>query len=221
MNQPAVPPATASRQAGGRPPDDLPARPWEIGRPQPAFRALAESGAVRGRVLDAGCGTGEHALLAAGLGLDVTGVDIDDAALGVAARKAAERGLVVRFRHLDARRLTALGGGTFDTVLDCGLFHALTGSDRAAYVAGLHDVLRPGGRFFMLCYSAAQRDVPHRVTLGDLIGAFSNGWQIDSIAPVAIGTNVHPAGARGWLARLTRIAAEPAAPEARTVLETR
>jgi SAM-dependent methyltransferase len=36
--------------------------PWEIGRPQPALAELAEAGALRGRVLDVGCGTGEHAL---------------------------------------------------------------------------------------------------------------------------------------------------------------
>src|ERR1039458_3550152 len=30
--------------------------PWDIGRPQPAFLALAEAGTIRGRVLDVGCG---------------------------------------------------------------------------------------------------------------------------------------------------------------------
>jgi cyclopropane fatty-acyl-phospholipid synthase-like methyltransferase len=35
-----------------------PAPPWDIGRPQPAFAALAESGVLRGRILDVGCGTG-------------------------------------------------------------------------------------------------------------------------------------------------------------------
>ena len=43
--------------------------PWDIDRPQPAFVALAESGLVTGRVLDVGCGTGEHALMAAAMGL--------------------------------------------------------------------------------------------------------------------------------------------------------
>jgi hypothetical protein len=34
--------------------------PWDIGKPQPAFAAVADQ--VKGRVLDAGCGTGEHAV---------------------------------------------------------------------------------------------------------------------------------------------------------------
>jgi hypothetical protein len=34
--------------------------PWDIGRPQPAFRALADAGAIQGRVLDVGCGTGAN-----------------------------------------------------------------------------------------------------------------------------------------------------------------
>ncbi len=66
--------------------------PWDIGRPQPAFLALTDGGAVRGRVLDVGCGTGEHALMSAGLGLDATGVDLASAALHAATEKARDRG---------------------------------------------------------------------------------------------------------------------------------
>ena len=32
---------------------------WDIGRPQPTFVRLAEEGRLTGRLLDAGCGTGE------------------------------------------------------------------------------------------------------------------------------------------------------------------
>ena len=35
--------------------------PWDIGRPQPAFVRLADEGRLTGRLLDAGCGTGENA----------------------------------------------------------------------------------------------------------------------------------------------------------------
>ena len=67
-------------------PDDLYAElpPWDIGRPQSAFLALAEAGAIRGRVLDAGCGTGEHVLMCVGLGLDATSVDLASRALRTA-----------------------------------------------------------------------------------------------------------------------------------------
>src|SRR5690242_18535501 len=123
--------------------------PWDIGRPQPAFLALAEAGAIRGRVLDAGCGTGEHTMLAAGLGLETIGIDLATNALRVAERKAHERGRQARFLRHDARRLADLDE-SFDTVLDCGLFHIFSGQDRAAYVTGLRAVLQPGGHYFML-----------------------------------------------------------------------
>jgi methylase of polypeptide subunit release factors len=47
--------------------------PWDIGRPQPAFVAVADR--ITGAVLDAGCGTGDNALYFAGRGCTVTGID--------------------------------------------------------------------------------------------------------------------------------------------------
>jgi 2-polyprenyl-3-methyl-5-hydroxy-6-metoxy-1,4-benzoquinol methylase len=49
---------------------------WDIGAAQPEFLQLAKAGAFQGRVLDVGCGTGEHALLAARIGLAATGIDV-------------------------------------------------------------------------------------------------------------------------------------------------
>ena len=66
--------------------------PWDIGRPQPAFVRLADEGLLRGQLLDAGCGRGEQALLAAAHGADAMGVDISPSAIGQARRKAAEIG---------------------------------------------------------------------------------------------------------------------------------
>src|ERR1017187_3355469 len=65
--------------------------PWDIGRPQPAFVRLARSGLLCGRVLDVGCGTGEHALLAAAHGADAIGVDVSPRAVEQARGKAAAR----------------------------------------------------------------------------------------------------------------------------------
>ena len=77
--------------------------PWDIGRPQPAFVRLAEAGLLSGRLLDAGCGTGEHVLLAAAHGADAMGVDLSGLAIEKARAKAAERGLAARFEAAEAR----------------------------------------------------------------------------------------------------------------------
>ncbi|MEV6647972.1 class I SAM-dependent methyltransferase [Amycolatopsis sp. NPDC051371] len=128
---------TAAPHPSHRPdgPDDLyrTPPPWDIGRPQGAFRALADAGAIQGRVLDAGCGTGEHVLMCAALGLDATGIDLASAALQRAEEKARERGRTARFLRRDARQPAELDE-SFDTVLDCGLFHIFDAEDRAACI---------------------------------------------------------------------------------------
>jgi SAM-dependent methyltransferase len=179
--------------------------PWDIGRPQPAFLALADAGALQGTVLDAGCGTGEHVLMAAERGLDGTGVDLAAGAIAAAEAKARDRGLEVRFLVWDALDLAGLGQ-PFDTVLDCGLFHVLEDDDRAAYVESLTSAVRPGGRYFMLCFSDLQPGDwgPRRITEDEIRASFATGWRIDALEPSTIEITLDPAGARGWLLSATR-----------------
>ena len=179
--------------------------PWDIGRPQSAFQALADDGELRGRVLDIGCGTGEHALMAAKRGLEGVGIDGSPAAIEIAKRKARERGLNVRFLVHNALDLASIGE-QFDTVLDSGLFHVFGDEDRAAYVEGLKVVTRPGARYFMLCFSEHQPGDfgPRRVTQQEIRQSFSGGWRIDSIEMRKLETNLGPEGIIGWLSRITR-----------------
>lgn len=194
-----------------RPPHDFDAAyaegtpPWDIGRPQPAFDRLATGGALVGRVLDAGCGTGEHALLAASLGREAVGVDQSARAIEMADAKAAERHLSVTFVVADALDLADLGGH-FDTVLDCGLFHVLDDDERVRYVASLADVVPLGGRFHMLCFSEREEGDwgPRRVTRDEIREAFSSGWEIGSIEPAVIDLTWNPEGARAWQVAVTR-----------------
>jgi cyclopropane fatty-acyl-phospholipid synthase-like methyltransferase len=179
--------------------------PWDIGRPQPAFQALADAGELRGRVLDAGCGTGEHALMAARLGRDAIGIDAAPTAIEIAKRKAWDRGLEARFVVWSALDLASLGQ-QFDTVLDCGLFHVFDDKDRAAYVASLSAATAPGSRYYMLCFSERQPgdSGPRRVTQNEIRASFQNGWRVDGIEAVKLDTNLGPDGVYAWLARITR-----------------
>jgi len=179
--------------------------PWDIGRPQPAFVGLAESGALRGRLLDVGCGTGEHVLMAARLGLPVTGVDAAPTAIGIARRKAEERRLEARFIVADALDLAVLGED-FDTVLDCGLFHVFDDDDRTRFVASLHGVMVTGGRYHMVCFSDLQPGDwgPRRVSQDEIRSSFSEGWQVASIDAATLDITISPEGAKAWLATVVR-----------------
>src|SRR5436190_10035834 len=145
--------AAGAAQAASRSPEDFDAMyrggapPWEIGRPQPVFAQLAEAGAIAGRVLDAGCGTGEHVLMLAAAGSDATGIDASPHAIETAKRKASERGIDARFLVWDALQLSELGD-QFDSVIDSGLFHVFDDERRAQYVDALGAVVPPGGRYF-------------------------------------------------------------------------
>src|ERR1700728_4323056 len=90
--------------------------PGDIGSPQAAFTRLAEAGALTGALLDAGCGTGEHTILAALGGARAVGIDVSTRAIGIARRKAADRGVNTNLQVLDALHLDTLGE-TFDTIV--------------------------------------------------------------------------------------------------------
>jgi SAM-dependent methyltransferase len=201
---------TSHERMAGRPWDasytDGPA-PWDIGRPQPAIARLAAAGGFAGAVLDAGCGTGENALLVASLGRPVLGVDVAETALAMARAKAGDRGIEAEFAAADALRLERLGR-TFGTVLDCGLFHSFDGDERPGYVASLASVTEPGGTLYVLCFSDDGPDTgPHPVSREDLRAAFApgTGWEIAAVEPDRVETRYHDHGAPAWLATIKRI----------------
>lgn len=179
--------------------------PWDIGRPQPAFVRLADAGALTGRLLDAGCGTGEHTILAADYGASAFGIDVSPRAIELARAKAAERGVDATFEVLDALRLVTLGE-TFDTVIDSGLFHVFDDAARARYAAAVHSVIRPGGHLHLMCFSDRQPGDwgPRRVTEDELRAAFDSGWRIESLDPDRFDINpgLGTRTAEAWLANV-------------------
>lgn len=183
--------------------------PWDIGRPQPGFVRLAEAGAFTGALLDAGCGTGEHTILAARHGARALGIDVSPRAIEIARRKAAERGADARFEVRDALDLPA-PGDVFDTVVDSGLFHTFDDTARARYVKAVHDALRPEGHLHLMCFSDLQPGDwgPRRVSEDELRTAFGSGWRIDSLARDRFDINegLDTPQVHAWRADIVRLA---------------
>ncbi len=179
--------------------------PWDIGRPQLPFIRLAQAGGFVGRMLDVGCGTGEHALLAASLGHEVLGVDLASRAIELAKQKMVARGMAATFLVFDALRLAELDD-QFDTVLDCGLLHGFNDQERRRFIDGLATVLRPGGRYHMLCFSDREPGDwgPRRITEREIRTSFIDGWTVDSIEPTVIDLTIDPAEAQAWQATVVR-----------------
>jgi SAM-dependent methyltransferase len=184
--------------------------PWDIGRPQPVIAAIADR--VTGAVLDAGCGTGEHALFFAARGHRVTGIDFVPEAIWRARQKATERGLSATFHVKDATMLGDLGE-RFASVIDSGLFHCFSDDDRGRYVRGLARVIEPGGRLFLACFSDEEpgTEGPRRVSRQELYDTFAAGWDVESVEPWRL--EVDPdftevtfseGGPKGWLAVVRR-----------------
>jgi SAM-dependent methyltransferase len=184
--------------------------PWDIPKPQGQFAAIADR--FIGPVLDAGCGTGEHALFFAARGHQVTGIDFVEEAIRRAQAKAAGRGLSVEFLVKDALTLTDWSE-RFATVIDCGLFHVFSDDDRARYVAGLAQVVDAGGLLFLMCFSDEEpgADGPRRVSRQELYDAFAEGWEVESIQPCRIELNPEftevmfsEGGPKAWFAVIRR-----------------
>jgi ubiquinone/menaquinone biosynthesis C-methylase UbiE len=97
--------------------------------------------------LDVGCGTGFLSLELAARGHRVTGVDFAPSMIDRAERKAAERGLTVRFERGDAEQL-GFAPASFDLVISRHVLWTLP-HPQAAITEWIR-VLRPGGRLVVV-----------------------------------------------------------------------
>lgn len=181
--------------------------PWDTGAPQPDIVAAFDAG-VSGSVLDVGCGSGEHALLAAARGHRAVGVDFVPAAIEAARQKARERSLPAHFEAMDVFEFVA--EEPFGTVVDVGLFHAFSDEDRLRYRDWLARTLAPGGSLLLLCFSDAQPGdgYPRRVSEPDLRALFTNGFRVEELRRARYSTRLPDGtpweGARAWFARVLR-----------------
>lgn len=183
--------------------------PWDIGRPQPAFESLIRAGTLDGRIIDVGCGTGEHTLLLAERGNRAVGIDLSAAAIDQAREKAEARGLAATFEVHDALTAgdaTARLGGPFDVALDSGVFHVFDDANRARYVANVHALLAPGGRYAVVVFSEREPSGwgPRRITETELRTAFDDGWTCERLERTRFEVNMPQGSVHAWLGLFRR-----------------
>ncbi|MEW6378443.1 MAG: class I SAM-dependent methyltransferase [bacterium] len=128
--------------------------PWNVETPPDALVELVRSGQVKSsRCIDLGCGAGNYSIYMASQGFEVTGVDLSPTAISRARKNAEKKGVTCTFLAADI-----LGGlqeveGTFDFAFDWGVLHHIYPEKRNQYVATVHRILNPGGKYFSVCFS--------------------------------------------------------------------
>lgn len=165
---------------------------WNIGEPQPEYAALIDGdAAVRGDVLDAGCGHAELALALAARGHTVVGIDLSSTAVAAAADAARERGLDnATFAQADISSFTGYDD-RFSTIFDSGLLHALPAELRDGYLQSVHRAAAPGARFYILAFGVGafpdhEGPGPTQFTEEQLREVVSRHWRVDEIKPAQL-----------------------------------
>jgi len=100
------------------------------------------------RVLDLACGHGRHSVELARRGFAVTGADLSAPSLELAAARAAEAGVEVRFERADMRRIAY--EAEFDAVINMfTAFGYFDDAENRAVVERVAAALAPGGAFLI------------------------------------------------------------------------
>lgn len=115
-----------------------------------------------GKLLEIGCSMGNDTIQFARRGLQVTGIDITDAAIDLIKKRFALYGMSGDFRVADAEHLP-FDDNTFDVVYSFGVLHHTP--DTAGAIEEARRVLKPGGKAYIMLYNTRSLNwLAHRVT---------------------------------------------------------
>jgi SAM-dependent methyltransferase len=163
--------------------------PWNNETPPKALVELIEAGQVQPcKAIDLGCGAGNYAICLAGLGFDVTGVDISPTAIALAEADAKRKRVACRFLVADILAGLPEITETFDFAYDWSLLHHVFPLDRERYVETVHRLLLPGGKYLSVCFSEQDAGFggtgnTRRTSLGTMLYFSSEDELRDLFAP--------------------------------------
>ncbi|MDO8473043.1 MAG: class I SAM-dependent methyltransferase [Dehalococcoidia bacterium] len=156
--------------------------PWEEGKPTRELVELIESGTVdKGPALDICCGSANNAIFLAKHGFDCYGLDISPTAINRAQEKATDAGISCHLLTGNALHLT-YPDDFFALVFDRGCFHSIPSKERREFIKGVHRVLKPGGKYQMICFSSTDpRPHAYAFSEDELRGYFEPTFKIVSV----------------------------------------
>jgi ubiquinone/menaquinone biosynthesis C-methylase UbiE len=179
--------------------------PWDVGHPQKAFVKLVERGEMTpSRVLDIGSGPGENTIFLAEQGFSAVGIDFTPEAVEIARDRAAQHEVDAEFVQGNVLDLEQFfEANSFDYVIDSGLFHSIRPEDLDQFVRQVRHVLKPGGVYYILCFSDKEPPGfgPRRLSKRMIREALEPGFVIEYISDTVFESRIHQGGARAYLTR--------------------
>jgi len=158
----------------------LDAVPWHSGQPDRRLVQLINQKRIpKGRVLDMCSGDGTNSIYLASKGFDVFGVDISGTAVRIARQRCEKRKLACAYEVGDVLHLSFRK--TFDFVFDRGCFHHMSKEEKSGYINTVKRLLRPGGKFFLLCFSNKNPPYKKNLSKEDIRGYFGHDFRIHFI----------------------------------------
>lgn len=122
--------------------------PWDLG-PRRELVEVVESGRIQPcKAIDLGCGTASNAIFLAQRGFDVTGTDYSSAAMALCRQRGAQAGVSVHWIEDDLTNLQHVKG-TFDFLVDWGVYDDLSLTERRAYLRNVLPLTHPRSRFLI------------------------------------------------------------------------
>jgi 2-polyprenyl-3-methyl-5-hydroxy-6-metoxy-1,4-benzoquinol methylase len=144
-------------------------------------QALTAQGITSGAILDLGTGPATQAFALAQRGFQVTATDLSKDAIELGRAASAQKNLSIHFVQDDV--LNSKLTESFDVVFDRGCFHVFAPELRPVYATQLAKLVRPGGYFFLKCFSDEQPGEigPYQSTASDPKTTFQSAFDLVSI----------------------------------------
>lgn len=174
---------------------------WISGTANPELVNLVFDGYIKSssKILEIGCGIGTESIFLSMRGMEVTAIDVSEAAISTARIISDLYGTNINWKVCNV--LTEkFPYKYFDVITDQGCFHHLADEERGQYLKQVYDSLRPGGTFILrgfsdkMNYTAPQ---PRLLTSDDLIKTFHDNFileKLDRVLSFSTPTREKPLG---------------------------